>query len=295
MHWIGLLNIYKIPGMSSHEVVSRVRRIVGMKRVGHTGTLDPAACGVLIVCLGAATRLADYVAAGPKTYRAEITLGVTTACDDAEGEILAYTDTSHISQQMVEAILPRFTGVLQQCPPQHSAVQIGGIRSYDLARRGITVALALRKVTIYYLTLLRFIPGPKATLLLEINCSKGTYIRSLARDIGEALAVGGVLSFLARTQAGQCTIDSAVTLDELALDADNGEFSHHLQPPDAPLDFLPAINLPAEAHRYYFGTEVPLDVEPGLYRVYWQNEFLGLGKAENGHLRPSVHLKPDQK
>lgn len=146
-----------------------MRSIAGMKRVGHTGTLDPAACGVLIICLGAATRLADYVAAGPKTYLAEITLGFTTACDDAEGEILAYTDTSLISHEMVHSVLSRFTGVIQQRPPQHSAVQIAGIRSYDLARRGIAVELALREVTIYHINLLRFIPGPKATLLVEID------------------------------------------------------------------------------------------------------------------------------
>ena len=193
MEYCGLLNICKLPGMSSHEVVNVVRRIAGMKRIGHAGTLDPSACGVLLVCMGKAARLSDYLSAGCKSYRAEILFGITTDGSDAEGRILSQRDAGHLREADVLAALPRFTGTFLQRPPARSAVWIKGQRAYQLVLSGETVEMPLREVTVSAYTPVRFIPGTHPRLLADITCSRGTYIRSLAYDLGEALGVGATL------------------------------------------------------------------------------------------------------
>lgn len=290
---MGLINVCKTPGMSSHEVVSRIRRLAGMKRVGHTGTLDPAACGVLPICLGAATRLAEYIAAGPKSYRAEILLGVATVSGDADDLIIAQADASHLTEAAITQELPTFTGVIQQYPPLQSAVQIGGRRAYDMARKGEDVVMPLRKVTVYAFTPVRLVPGVRARLLVDIVCSRGTYIRSLARDLGEVLGVGGSLGFLARTQVGTCVLQDSVTLDELTQARETGELACHVQPPDRAIEYISPLRLPETAARYQQGTEVRAGGEDGLYRVYIGDLFAGLGQLTAGLLRPVVNLRRD--
>ncbi len=214
----GVLNIDKAPGMTSHDVVSRVRRIAGQKRVGHAGTLDPDATGVLLVCLGHATRLADLLAAQGKTYRAVLALGATTTTEDASGDVIATADASHITEEAFTALLPEFTGEILQVPPMVSAVHHDGKRLYELARKGITVEREARPVTIDAISLIDFTPGPAATATLDVACGKGTYIRTLCADLGDALGVGGHMSALRRTSVGvfHAGDNSSVTLEALA-------------------------------------------------------------------------------
>lgn len=288
---MGLLNICKLPGMSSHEVVYRVRRSLGMKRVGHTGTLDPAAGGVLPICLGVATRLADYVAAGPKSYRAEIIFGLTTASDDAEGEVLTRCDASELTTEQVTAALTAFIGPIQQRPPLRSAIWIDGQRAYHIALKGETVEMPEREIIVYTFTPVRFTPGPNPRLLADIVCGKGTYIRSLARDLGAALGVGGALSFLVRTQVGDCRLADSITLDELQAAADAGEADRMIRRADSAITYLPALTVPVEHEKFRYGVEVPMEGEPDqFYRIYLGEEFVGLGKIFHGKLRPLINL-----
>ncbi|HEY3416059.1 MAG TPA: tRNA pseudouridine(55) synthase TruB, partial [Armatimonadota bacterium] len=279
---IGLLNICKLPGMSSHEVVNRVRRIAGLKRVGHTGTLDPAACGVLPICLGSATRLAEYIDAGNKTYRAEFMLGVTTESFDAEKPVSTRVDAGHLDEATVVAATRVFTGTFQQFPPALSAVQIGGIRAYDLVRRGQEVNIPARTVTVSEFTPIRFISGQYPRLLADITVSKGTYIRALARDLGELLQVGAILSFLARTRVGTCRLEEALTLDEVDAAQQAGRLDEVVLPADSAIQYIPAADIPPTDARYRDGAFARVDGEPGVYRVYQHGVFIGLGQLVDG-------------
>jgi tRNA pseudouridine55 synthase len=292
MERLGLVNICKLPGMSSHEVVARVRRIAGMKRVGHTGTLDPVAAGVLPICLGNATRLAEYIAEGPKTYRAEFLFGLGTDSHDMEGQVVARADASGLTADAVAAALPGLSGTYPQRPPAHSAVQVGGIRAYDLVRRGHDVELKPRVVTVYTFTAVAFTPGPQARLLADLTVSKGTYIRALARDLGDAVGVPAMLSFLGRLQVGDCLLADALTLDEVAAAADAGALDACIRTPDSALTHIPALTIPATAAKYRLGVVQTMDGEPGLYRIYQRGYFMGLGRLEEGRLRPVVNLYP---
>ncbi len=288
---LGVLNICKLPGMSSHEVVARVRRITGLKRVGHAGTLDPSACGVLPVCLGPATRLAEYLVSEPKVYRAEFLLGVATDSLDAEGEVIARADAEHLTEADAAAVLPRFTGEIQQQPPAHSAVFINGVRAYQLTRQGQEVDMPMRAVTIHAFELVRFVPGPMARMLADITCSGGTYIRSLARDVGAALGVGASLSFLARTRVGDYRLADGVTPDELILAMEAGRLDDYLIPADRAVAYLPAIHLPESEALYLEGKFVSVDLAEGIYRVYIGARFAGIGTVKQGLVRPVVNLK----
>lgn len=212
----GILNLLKPPGMTSHDVVSAVRRALGVKKVGHTGTLDPGVAGVLPICVGRATRLAEFIAGEDKAYRAEITLGVITSTQDSFGEVLEEKDASHIMQGDVAYMLTRFHGEIMQVPPMVSAVKVGGKRLYELARAGVEVERQARPVTIHKLQLLDFRPGAHPVFYVDVVCSKGTYIRTLAHDIGAQLGVGAHMSYLVRTRSGPFTLEQAATLEELA-------------------------------------------------------------------------------
>ncbi|HEX5691816.1 MAG TPA: tRNA pseudouridine(55) synthase TruB, partial [Roseiflexaceae bacterium] len=209
----GFLNIDKPAGPTSHDVVARVRRIARQKRVGHAGTLDPAATGVLVVGLGQATRLIEYVQdATSKRYHSVVFLGATTTTDDAEGEIIARAPLPALDSQAIEAALAAFRGTILQVPPMFSALHHEGRRLHELARAGQIVERAARPVTIEQLHLLDWSPP---LLTLDVVCGKGTYIRSLARDVGEALGCGGYLQALRRTAVGTFTVADAVSLETL--------------------------------------------------------------------------------
>ena len=197
---IGFLVVDKPGGMTSHDVVAHVRRGIQLKRIGHTGTLDPMATGVLILCLDEATRLAEYVTADQKEYIATVRLGIETDSYDADGQIVASVDASHITQAQFEAALVGFRGPILQTPPMVSAIKQGGVPLHEMARAGKTVERAARPVHIYDLMLLDW-HGPDA--VIRVVCSVGTYIRSIAHDLGEVLGVGAHLTTLRRTRVGQ--------------------------------------------------------------------------------------------
>jgi tRNA pseudouridine55 synthase len=254
----GFLNIDKPAGMTSHDVVARVRRLAGQKRVGHGGTLDPAATGVLPVALGEATRLLEYLVEGRKRYEAAIVLGVTTTTDDAEGEVTAEHPVPPLDASSVTAALAGFVGTIQQVPPMYSAIQVGGRRLYDLARQGTTLDLKPRQVEIDQLDLLDWQP-PR--LSIAIVCGKGTYIRALARDLGAKLGCGGHLQALRRTAVGPFGIETATTLADLL--AEPGALPRALLAPELAVARLPRVDLPPEAaRRVVMGLGVDLAQEP---------------------------------
>ncbi|MBI2856891.1 MAG: tRNA pseudouridine(55) synthase TruB, partial [Chloroflexi bacterium] len=208
----GILNINKPRGMTSFDVVARVRRLTGVSRAGHAGTLDPDATGVLLVCLGKATRLAGFLSGETKTYRATVHLGVATDTYDASGRVTASCDASSVSLASVREVLTRFRGRIMQAPPAYSALKVGGRRLYQLARSGVHVTPTPRPVDVFRLELTRWAPPE---LDLEIDCGKGTYIRSLAHDLGSALGCGAHLCALERTRSGPFSLADSVTLGEL--------------------------------------------------------------------------------
>ncbi len=230
----GFLNVFKPLECTSHRAVAAVRRRVPQgTKVGHAGTLDPLATGVLVICVGPATRLAEYVQPRPKRYRTVIALGATSTTDDREGAIEPVAEARPAPADRVEAFLNRFVGRLDQTPPSHSAVHVGGHRAYKLARRGECPELAARPVTIHHIGLLRY-EWPE--LEIEVCCGAGTYIRALARDIGAELGVGGYCAELKRTAVGPFTLDDAVDLAE-------ADPARHLTSPLAALDDVAQIEL----------------------------------------------------
>ncbi len=208
----GILNIHKPAGLTSFAVVSRIRRLTGERRAGHAGTLDPEATGVLVVCLGQATRIVEFLSKAGKTYRAEIELGIATDSYDATGSVVRRGDTSGITAERVAATLDRYRGVTEQIPPMYSALKHKGRRLYQLAREGKEVARAARRVEVSRLDLVQWHPP---VITIEVECGAGTYIRSLAHDIGETLGCGAHLRRLARLRSEPFCIEDAVCLDVL--------------------------------------------------------------------------------
>ncbi len=290
----GLLIINKPSGKSSHGVVYTVRHITGEKRVGHAGTLDPMATGVLIVCLGQAVRVAEYLTDHDKTYRARVRLGVETDTYDATGQTVSTREVQVTSEQ-VQAALASFVGKLAQVPPAHSAVQRDGVRAYKLARRGVAVEMAPRDVEIYSITL-RTIQLPEVEF--DVHCSKGTYIRSLAHDLGEKLGTGGHLSALTRLASGPFTLEQSLTLEELERVMAQGELAKHLLPMDLALDKFPEIRLTdqqAWAVRNGQYLSAPGDLTGDLYRAYDEaGSLVGLLENDGKHLRPKKMFDVNQ-
>ncbi|MSQ42802.1 MAG: tRNA pseudouridine(55) synthase TruB [Chloroflexi bacterium] len=235
-----IFTVDKPVGPTSHNVVARIRRASGQRRVGHAGTLDPLASGVLVIALGTATRLLEYLTSDDKTYVADVTFGVTTRTYDREGDVVTRTDPAGIDATVVESQLDRFRGTIQQRPPAFSAVSVNGKRMYDLARRGIEVEIPVRTVTISSLTLDEWTPP---TARLTVTCTKGTYIRSLAHDIGESTGVGAHLSGLRRTRSGRFVIDDAPALEDLLEALRQRSWHRFATSPETAIDHLPTIHL----------------------------------------------------
>lgn len=227
----GIFNIDKAAGMTSHDVVARVRRLTRQRRVGHAGTLDPAARGVLPICLGQATRVAEYLSESGKCYQAVVVFGAVTDTYDAEGEVLRSAPV-HLAREQIAAVLPEFLGPQMQLPPLYSAIKLAGQPLYKLARAGIEAERQARPIVISRLDLLDW---QSPALTLEVECSKGTYIRSLAYDLGERLGCGAHLGDLVRLRSGPFTLDDSLTLEALAQALADGSWPNYLYAPDEAL------------------------------------------------------------
>ncbi|HWI64775.1 MAG TPA: tRNA pseudouridine(55) synthase TruB, partial [Symbiobacteriaceae bacterium] len=250
-------------------------------KVGHTGTLDPGVAGVLPICVGRATRLAEFIAGEDKAYRAEITFGVTTDTQDSFGQVTGEADAGHVGKGDIAYAITKFQGEIMQVPPMVSAVKVDGKRLYELAREGVEVERQARPVTIHRLQLLDFRPGPRPTAMVDVVCSKGTYIRTLAYDMGQALGVGAHMSYLVRTRSGPFTLEAAATLEELAA----GKAT--MLSPAAALGAMPRVQVPAAAaERLKHGVAPRLKVTeaPGVIIALLdgEGELLALAEAVDG-------------
>lgn len=262
----GLLIVNKPVGPTSHDIVYRVRKWSGERRVGHTGTLDPLASGVLIICLGTATRISEYILHSDKRYTAVVRLGQTTATFDSQGAILEQKEVN-LSREQIDEALNKFRGTIEQTPPAYSAIQVGGKRAYEMARDGEEVELKARTVTIHSLDVVSW---KSPDLTLDIHCSSGTYIRSIANDLGQALGVGGHIVGLTRTATGPFTLEDAHELNDLQ-NLRPLSFLQLMRPTDDALLEWPEVKLDADgANRIQHGNPVPLTggYTEGLGRAY---------------------------
>jgi len=225
----GILLIDKEPGWTSHDVVAKARSITGQRRIGHTGTLDPMATGLLVLCLGKATRLVEYMVSHDKRYEGEIALGIATSTDDADGDVISRNPPPELDDATLHGLERRFGGEIAQRPPAFSAVKIRGQRAYAAARKGSPLDIPERHVVVHKLTLDRARPG---VLSLRIHCGPGTYVRSIARDIGVALGCGAHLSSLRRLAGGSFSVENACTLGLLARIVGEGLLAEALRAPD---------------------------------------------------------------
>lgn len=267
----GILNVNKPAVVTSSQVVALVKRWSGVPRVGHAGTLDPQATGVLLVCLGQATRMVEYLANASKLYQAEVELGITTDTYDSEGQITGRANAASITREQVESVLASFTGTIWQTPPMYSALKLRGKRLYQLARAGQHVELTPRQVNITRLELVEWQP-PRFSLRVE--CGKGTYIRSLAYDIGRALGCGAYLAALVRLRVGSFDIEGSVSIPQLEEAFRQDCWLKLLYPPDKPLEGYKAVVVDDQTWwRIANGQLVPLAVSeaiagPTLCRAY---------------------------
>ena len=273
----GIVIIDKPQGWTSQDVTARLRRVFNTRRIGHGGTLDPMATGVLPVFVGRATRGAEFFEHAEKTYETVLRLGLTTDTEDITGTTLTESDVS-VTREQLEAALERFRGDILQVPPMYSALKVGGQKLVDLARKGKEVERKPRPITIHELTLLSF-EGAQARL--RVRCSKGTYIRTLCKDIGEALGCGGCMAQLRRVSAGEYTIEESVPLLQLL---EEQEPEKYLRGVDTMFCNHPMVTLtPNQEKRCRCGNSFSLKLPDGTYRAYSQGgEFLMLAKVENG-------------
>lgn len=251
----GFLNLNKPTGLTSHDCVARVRRLLKLKRVGHGGTLDPAATGVLPIAVGKATRLLQYLS-HQKAYRARIRLGITTATDDLEGEILSQTPAADLTLAQVQPVLSQFEGKIEQIPPSYSAIQVDGKRLYELARAGQPVVAPVRWVEVFQIEVLDWQAGEFPELEVAITCGTGTYIRSIARDLGAVLGTGGTLATLIRTASSGFQLADSLTLEQLTEQIESRTF--HPIPVTRALQHLSSLTLSEpEAKRWRQGQRLP--------------------------------------
>lgn len=279
----GAINVLKPPGMTSHDVVSYIRRIYSLKKVGHAGTLDPAAAGVLPVFIGSATRLIEYLSACDKSYRVELTFGYQTDTGDDTGLVINSTLFTMPSEAVINNTLYSFLGSSAQIPPMYSAVKVAGKKLYEYARRGVEIERQPREITISKINLLRI---NSDSLLFDVICSKGTYIRTLCADIGKKLSIPAVMSFLIRTRVGSFKLSDSYTLEEISNNKEQV-----LIPPDHTITHIPHLVLsPYQSSCFINGQRIAYDKNGNiLYRIYNTNgDFLGIATTDEktGYLNP---------
>jgi tRNA pseudouridine55 synthase len=274
----GMVVIDKPAGMTSHDVVTRCRRALGERRVGHAGTLDPSATGVLVVGVGRATRLLRFVETGEKEYRATAVFGITTTTLDADGEVTGRRDASALTEDAMAAVIPRFIGEVEQIPPMVSAIKIGGEALYRKARRGESVERPSRTVRIDEIVIESFDPGEEPRATLRIRCSRGTYVRSLVADIGEALEVGAHVAALRRLRVGDFTEEDAVSLDEIA--------SERLKPMEDAVAGYPRRSVDADDARALIqGKVLPVAGIEGPYAVIGPHGLIAMAEDRGEETR----------
>ena len=288
----GIFNIYKEKGFTSHDVVAIVRRTIHMKKVGHTGTLDPDAEGVLPVCVGKATKLSDVIMDGRKSYRAMLRLGVTTTTEDASGEVLE-TKEVDFNEDRIREVVASFIGKLEQVPPMYSAVKVNGKKLYELAREGKEIERKSRTIEVYDIRIRQFLPPDRVEI--DVDCSKGTYIRTLCADIGKALGCGGHMAELLRTKTGTFSLENAIKLDEMKALAEQGKAEEALLTMEDALKDFPVVKVAEKStkllynggkiqEKYFTQKPAPLKVGEivavydfkdnlvGLYEIKQENE-----------------------
>lgn len=292
----GILNVDKPLGMTSHDVVAVIRKMAHQRRIGHAGTLDPMATGVLLVCLGRATRVSEYLMQSTKGYRAAVRLGISTTTDDAEGEVIDQSPVQ-VDREQVEAALRSFVGHIVQVPPRYAAIKRDGKPLYALARRGIPVEAPPREVDVYAVQVIEWAPP---VVHVDVQCGPGTYIRAIARDLGALLGCGAHLAALRRTASGQFDAAHAVPLERLAAAFLAGDVGPLLYPLDAAFPHLPALHLdPDRARRLVMGQEIEAPAgDEGLARAYTADgQFVALVQMnpETGACKShKVFLQPDE-
>lgn len=287
----GIINVLKPPGMTSSDIVIWMRRLLKTKKVGHTGTLDPGVAGVLPICVGNGTRLAEYIMEQGKTYRAEITFGITTDTQDAFGEIQSQS-LARLSENDLECVLSNFKGKISQIPPMYSAVRKDGKHLYEYARKGIEIERAAREVTVYEINLEKWFAGEFPKAILDIECSKGTYIRTICHDLGLVLGCGGHMSNLVRVRSGPFQIQESWTLEEIVEAYDHSSFDF-LRPLTEGID-LPKVMLTlsrAEAFRHGLSSKIEqgktsLDANTSYVQVLEGDELIGIGVWRGESLFP---------
>ncbi len=273
----GVLVVDKPVGLTSHDVVQVIRNGTGLRRAGHTGTLDPRASGVLVILVGPAVRLSEFVSASDKRYQAIIRLGSTTDTFDADGKITPSDEPVNVTEEQFEAVLKTFIGEIEQTPPPYSAVKVQGRKAYEMAREGEEVELAPRKITVHHLEVLEWAPPE---VVIDVHCSSGTYVRSLANDLGKALGCGAYLVGLRRTKSGRFSLRDATPLRKLQDAFHAGNWYQFLIPAAEALAEWPAIELSpdeVEAVRHGHRVKAAADSKPGLVRgVSTQGELVAL-------------------
>jgi tRNA pseudouridine55 synthase len=284
----GIINVLKPAGMTSHDVVNAMRRLTGFKRIGHTGTLDPMAVGVLPICINSATRIIEYLNDDIKRYRCEMQLGIETDTQDIWGTVLKEIQTL-VSEEDIKSASAELIGWITQVPPAYSAVHVDGRRLYEYARAGIEVEAKGRLVQIHELKIIRIDMTAK-TVLFDISCSKGTYIRTICTEIGRRLNCGAVMSFLVRTGSGGFNLADALTLEEINRYYELGVLEQHMFSMDYPLHHLQKLRVFEEKRALAFIQGGPLDIEEvgsetgekvlvcseTYYRLYWQETFIAV-------------------
>jgi len=282
----GLVNIHKPAGMTSHDVVAKVRRILSTKRAGHAGTLDPDATGVLVVAVGQATRLLPYLPLEPKQYVARIAFGTSTSTEDASGEIITTADASYLTEEALRVAIPAFVGEIQQIPPMVSAVHHEGKRLYELARAGITVEREPRTARIFSIELSDFVGGETAEAMLRVSCGTGTYIRTLCADLGNAVGLPAHMRTLARTAVGKFVLADAVMLETLSQES--------LAPMETALDF-PVVNVEYDAAKaLMMGQAISVDAEPSTVALHFDGWLLALAETNAAGTAHPFKVFPNQ-
>jgi tRNA pseudouridine55 synthase len=289
----GIVVVDKPRGWTSHDVVNKARRLLQERRIGHTGTLDPLATGVLVLCIGKATRIARYLESADKEYRAACRLGVTTDTQDADGRVLETRATAALSRSAVEQALAAFRGTALQQPPRYSAVKVGGVPSYRLAREGVAQELPARPITVHAIALEAF---SDPDVRFRVSCSKGTYVRTLCSDLGARLGCGAHLTGLVRTQAGRFTLAQAITLEQLAELAAAGRADEALVSMNDALDDRPGMAVSSrDAWKIAHGNPVsgyPACPEPGdrVRILDPDGALIAVGVRQADTIRPEVVL-----